>query len=252
MGKNITVFLLFGLILVCTTNGIYSVEAQHTQDGQGFPLAGPLNISSPSNSTYSSRMLFLKVTSKFLLTPNFASFSYSLDGAENVTLPVEGTLFPIEVIRTYANGTTEKGISIFSYHILTGYADLTRLSDGSHNITVFAEYHANDWIGFDDSTVCFTVAENSSSPTAITDNFQNSVYDNGSAVVNENFPSSAPSAQSSLESETTDLVEPPLGAIKIVVVSVVLTFGIAIVSVVCLKKRKSRKDNSTNSLLQVF
>ncbi len=239
MSKNKTVFLLFAFALVCSTAGIYSVEAQHTQDGQGFPLAGPLNISSPSNSTYSPGMLFLNVTSKFLLTPNFASFSYSLDGAENVTLPIEGTLFPIEVTRTYANGTTEKGISIFSYYILTGYADLPRLSDGSYSITVFAEYHANDRIGFDACTVCFTVGENSSSVTAFGDNSQNAVYDNRSTGVDEDIPSSTSSAHSSLEPETTDLVEPPLGAIKIVAVSVVLTFGIAIVSVVCLKKRKS-------------
>ncbi len=239
MSKNVTVFLLFGLALVCTTNGIYSVGAQHTQDGQGFPLAGPLNISSPSNSTYSSRMLFLNVTSKFLLTPNFASFSYSLDGAENVTLPIEGTLFPIEVTRTYANGTTEKGISIFSYYILSGRACLPKLSDGSHSITVFAEYHANDRVGFDACTVYFTVVENSSSVTAFGDNFQNAVYDNRSAGVDEDIPSSTSSAQSSLEPETTNLVEPPLGAIQIVAVSVVLAFGIAIVSVVCLKKRKN-------------
>jgi len=239
MGKNLAFFLLFGLAFVCSTMGVYSVKAQHTQDGQGFPLAGPLNISSPCNSTYSSGMLFLNVTSKFLLTPNLANFSYSLDGGENVTLPIEGTLFPIKVVRTYANGTTEKGISIFSYHILSGYADLPRLSDGSHNVAVFAEYHANGRVGFDACTVYFTVAGNSSSAEAVADNFQNAVCDNVSAGVDEDFPSSASSAQSSLEPKTIGFLEHSQGTIQGVAVSVVLTFGVAVVSVVCLKKRKS-------------
>jgi len=240
MSKKVSLFLVFGLALSFSTLLVYSVEAQHTADGQGFPIAGPLNFVSPSNSTYGSGSVFLNVTSKYLLAPDQASFTYSLDGAEKAALPIEATFFPIEVVRTYANGTTEKGISIFSYYILLGSTWLPGLSDGSHTITVFAEYYANGRVGYDSCAVCFTIAGNSSSSGAVEDNAQNSrsVDEGAHAVVNEEIPSGAPFSESALEHESKDSAEASQGIIQGVAFSVGFAFVFAAAVVVCMKKRK--------------
>jgi hypothetical protein len=117
--------------------GVRAVEAQ--LDGQGFPPASPITILSPSNTTYNSSLLTLNVTIKFLLKPNLAAFSYSIDGGNNATSPIEATFVPIETLRTCANGTTETGISVFSYYILNGVVALPELSEEAHVIAVFAE-----------------------------------------------------------------------------------------------------------------
>jgi multisubunit Na+/H+ antiporter MnhC subunit len=153
----LTVVFAVALFLAYLIIGVQIVEAQFTQDGQGFPIASPITILSPSKTTYNSSLLTLNVTSKFLLKPNLATFSYSLDGENNATLPIDATFVPIETLRTYANGTTETGISIFSYYRLSGDVALPELSEGTHTLTVFAEYQANNIIGLDACTVYFTV-----------------------------------------------------------------------------------------------
>jgi hypothetical protein len=224
MRKNVTLpaVLVFAFALSCLTIGVKVAIAQHTQDGQGFPIAGPLSIISPSNATYNSSLLTLNVTSNFLLAPNLANFSYSLDGDYNVTLPIAATFVPIEAVRTYANGTTEKCISIISYYRLSGYAELPELPDGSHNLTVFAEYQANNRVGFDSRTVYFTVSD--SSATAASD--IQSMSPGGKridSVTDQDYPSSAPSTQLSFEppaSESFPAV--PIAAVSIVSMSTIV------------------------------
>mgnify|MGYP005847732347 CR=1 FL=1 len=153
----LTVVFAVALFPAYLVSGVRVVEAQFTQDGRGFPLASPITILSPSNTTYNSSLLALNVTGKFLLEPNLVAFSYSIDGGNNATLPIEATFVPIEALRTYANGTTETGISVLSYYRLSGVVALPELSEGAHNITVFAEYQANNVIGLDACTVHFTI-----------------------------------------------------------------------------------------------
>lgn len=164
---NLFAFIVLWLgLLMPLTIGVQTVEAQYTADGQGFPLASPISILSPSNTTYSSSSLTLMVTSKFLLDSKYATLSYSVDGKENASMPVSATFFPIETLITYANGTTKKGISIFSYYIITGHIALPELPEGSHNITVYARYQANNIVGLDSSTVYFTVNSGASTTTS--------------------------------------------------------------------------------------
>jgi len=142
--------------------GVNPVIAPYTSDGQGFPLATPISIASPSNITYSNNELTLIVTFKFLLDPRYSSLSYSLDGKNSVTVPLTGTQEPREVTRTYANGTSVLvNSTLMVPFTITGEVALPELSEGQHNITVYAKYIANQVVGLDESTVYFTISTNS-------------------------------------------------------------------------------------------
>ena len=150
-------FSLFGVAALVLA-GARVVLAQYTSDGEPFPISSPLHIVSPSNCTYSSDSLTLDVVVKSLLDSKNINLSYSLDGKDNVTLPLSATKEPVEVTRTYANGTVDIVTSSpFVPYTVTGEAALEGLSEGTHNITVYAEYIANNVVGLDDSTVWFTI-----------------------------------------------------------------------------------------------
>ncbi len=153
------------LVLFAVGLGIQTARAQHTVDGKDFPVVSPITIFSPANATYVSNVLALNVTSKFLQDHNFANMTYTVDGGENCSLPLTSTLAPINATVTYPNGTTRYQPSMFSPHILTGYADLPKLSEGSHRITVYATYQFSFITGLDNATVFFTI--NDGSPTAL-------------------------------------------------------------------------------------
>jgi hypothetical protein len=139
--------------------GVQSVIAPYTADGQGFPLASPIKIISPSNITYSRNELNLIVTFKFLLSPKYSNLSYSIDGKNNVTIPLIGTREPREVTRTYANGTSVVVNSTLMVPFdIRGEVVLPELSKGQHNITVYARYLANQIVAFDESTLYFTIS----------------------------------------------------------------------------------------------
>jgi len=161
MKRTASVLTLILALLILLAAGVQTVKAQYTPGGQGFPLASPISITSPSNSTYSSNLLTLSVTFKFLLSPSYANVNYSVDGKNNVTIPLTGIQDPREVTRTYANGTTiTVNSTLFVPFIITGGVTLPELTEGSHNITVYAKYQANNDIGLDNSTVYFTISTN--------------------------------------------------------------------------------------------
>jgi hypothetical protein len=150
------------LVLLLSVVSVQAVSAQYTSDGGAFILVSPLSIVSPSNSTYGSSVLLLNVTFKFLLSPSCADVSYSLDGRSNITMPLTATHEPVEATRTYANGTTVTVNSTFMVPFtVTGWAVVPDLAEGTHNITVYARYTANNIIGLDNSTVYFTIDPNS-------------------------------------------------------------------------------------------
>jgi hypothetical protein len=102
------------------------------------------------------------VTSVFLLGPEYANFYYSLDGADNVTFPITGTREPREVTRTYENGTVVIVNSTLNVpSILKGETSLSELSEGPHEIVIYANYTANTIIGQDKTTLCFTITADS-------------------------------------------------------------------------------------------
>ena len=151
------------LFLVALLVGFQSVQAQYADDGRPFPLASPITITSPSNTTYSSGLLMLDVSFKLMLDVEKTNITllYSLDGKENVTVPVSVIFFPIETTVTYENGTTQTGISsIFSYYIIKGSIALPELSEGFHKISVYGRYEhvgGSNFGVFDNASVHFTV-----------------------------------------------------------------------------------------------
>ena len=91
---------------------------------------------------------------------------YSGDGKDNATIPIKVTFAPIEATSTYPNGTTTTVTSIFSPYIINGCVALPELAEGSHSLTVYANYERiNDtntnWraLIIDNSTVYFTISQ---------------------------------------------------------------------------------------------
>jgi hypothetical protein len=162
MERKPTALTLIFALLFSLAAAVQTVKAPYTADGQAFILASPLTITSPSNSTYGSSLLILNVTFKLLLSPSCANVSYSLDGKNNATIPLVATHEPVEATITYANGTTVTVNSTFMVPFtITGWVAVPELTEGSHNITVYAKYNANNVIGLDNSTVYFTIDANS-------------------------------------------------------------------------------------------
>lgn len=182
------VVLVLGLLTPLFT-GVQIVTAQHTPDGKYFPLASSINITSPSNSTYSSNLLVLNITFRYGLAISSTNMTvvYNVDGKDNATLPVTATFVPIEVERTYANGTTEKAISsIFSYYVITGCTALPELPEGSHNITVYGKYEYTGGSLFtvlDNRTVYFTM-NYGIAPTISNLSVENKTYNTPSIPLN--------------------------------------------------------------------
>ena len=187
MRKTINLLAVFVLLLLTSLLvGAQTVKAQYTPDGQGFPLASPISILSPSNNTYSSNLLTLNVTFKILLDPSNAEMVYSIDGKNNATLPIEATFVPIEAEIVYANGTKTTGISIQSYYLITGWATLPEMPEGSHSITVYGKYEfpgSYHNIGLDNRTVYFTV--NDGTPPVISNlSLENKTYNQSNLPLN--------------------------------------------------------------------
>jgi hypothetical protein len=56
-------------------------------------------------------------------------------------LPLSSKFVPVECTRTYANGTTEKAASMFSYYRYNGLKVLSGLSQGKHNLSVYGFFN---------------------------------------------------------------------------------------------------------------
>jgi hypothetical protein len=166
MGKMFFVPAVFALVLVTSLLvGVQAVKALATSDGRGCPLLGDINIASPSNITYSSGVLTLNLTVKSLFGPSQYSSSmvYSIDGEDNVTIPLTTALMPMYATATYPNGTTATVISIMSPYVTAGCAALPELPEGPHELTVYANHKRTSTNSvfpefiWDSSTVCFIV-----------------------------------------------------------------------------------------------
>jgi hypothetical protein len=155
--------LCFAVFIAGLVVGTSIVHAPYADDGRLFPLASPIEVASPSNTTYSSGLLMLDVSFKLMFNiekTNITMF-YCLDGKENVSFPVSAEFFPVETTVTCENGTTVTGVSsIFSYYILRGSVALPELSEGFHRILVYGRYEhvgGSNFSVFDNASVHFTV-----------------------------------------------------------------------------------------------
>jgi hypothetical protein len=189
MQRAIILCVVFVLgLLASSLVGVQTVKAQHTPDGKGFPLASPISITSPSNITYNSNFLALNITFRLMLNLDRTNITvvYSVDGKDNDTMSVEAAFVPIEAERTYANGTTEKVISIFSYYVITGCAALPELLKGAHSITVYGKYEYADGSLFtvlDNSTVYFTI-DDGNPPIISNLSVENKTYNTSNVPLN--------------------------------------------------------------------
>jgi hypothetical protein len=167
MRKSIVTLVLLALVLVASSFlGVLRVDAAYTPSGGGFPLCSGIAINTPGNSTFTVNNLTLNVSVRGMLSPQIYSYTlaYSIDGKNNISIPVTSTFVPVEATRTYANGTTETAISEFaSYYLISGCASLHELNDGTHILRVYARYvrvsdENTNWpkILLDTSTVGFT------------------------------------------------------------------------------------------------
>jgi len=96
--------------------------------GPSFGALGNIGITSPTNTTYSSKTLTLKITGQVITGSNVELLAtYTLDG--QATLPI--------AIQTQPSGSGNLVV------IVNGSVTLTELSAGSHYITVFADLEAN-------------------------------------------------------------------------------------------------------------
>jgi hypothetical protein len=188
MGKTIILLAVFVLgLLTSLLIGVQTVKAQYTPDGQGFILVSPINIISPSNSTYTPQSLTLNLTLKSFLDSSKANITlvYSVDGNTNTTIRTESTPVPIEAEITYSNGTKTTGISIQSYYLVTGWAALPEMLEGSHSLTVYGQYEfpiSYHNIGLDNRTVYFTV--NDGNPPIISMSLENKTYNQSNLPLN--------------------------------------------------------------------
>jgi len=181
--QKTTIFLTAILLgfLAASLVEFQPVQAQYADDGRPFPLASPIEITSPSNSTYDSGLLMLEVSFKLMLDVEKTNITvlYSLDGKENTTVPVSATIFPVETTITYANGSTQTGISsIFSYYIVKASAALPELSEGFHSVSVFGRYEhvgGTFYNVHDSSSVCFTI-NNGNAPVISNLSIENKTY----------------------------------------------------------------------------
>ncbi len=100
-------------------------------------------ITSPVNTTYNSNILSLNITGQVIRASNIELFmNYSLDGQESLPFPV------IEQPRSLNDQYVG---------IITGTINLQKLSEGSHNITVFGDLKANDLDHLAQAKVYFTI-----------------------------------------------------------------------------------------------
>jgi len=144
----LTFILALSILLVI---GVQPVTAPYTSDGQAFILVSPISIISPSNSTYTPQSLTLNFTVKSFLDSSKANITivYSIDGKTNKTIDTQSTPVPM---------------GIQSYYLITGWATLPEMSEGSHSITVYGKYEfpmSYHNIGLDNRTVYFTISTNS-------------------------------------------------------------------------------------------
>ena len=150
MKKTTSALTLILALLFSIVVGMHVVAASSQTD---YPLASGIYIISPSNRTYSSRLLTLNVSVTTLAGSNIdISMTYSLDGMYNDTIPI--------VIHSRDNSFQST---------ITGLVTLPELPYGSHSVTVYAEYdlynvgmngvYYQKYIHLDNSTVYFTIGD---------------------------------------------------------------------------------------------
>ncbi|MGD6807049.1 MAG: hypothetical protein ACQCN4_08835 [Candidatus Bathyarchaeia archaeon] len=147
--KALLIAIAASLLFVLT---VAEVERATAIEEFPYPLVSKFSIISPLNSTYSATALTLNVTANALPGYTRIWMSYNIDGRQQEPIQITETYDPHYGTITYLNGTAKTAPSMFSTYSIQGYATLTDLSEGSHNITVYAEYDYPNTKEFDYQT----------------------------------------------------------------------------------------------------
>ncbi len=155
MNRRALVLTFILALSVSSVVGVQTVKAQFTPDGKYCPLVGPIEITSPSNSTYSSNLLTLNITVQSLFDTSEYRYNmvYSVDGENNVTIPQTSLSFD------YPPSGPLTPVTV------TGWVTLPELSEGTHSLTVYANYERTGVntnypaLILDNSTVYFTISQ---------------------------------------------------------------------------------------------
>ncbi len=147
--KALFIAIAASLLVVLT---VAEVEKATAIEEFPYPRVSKFSIISPLNSTYSATALTLNVTANALPGYTRIWMSYNIDGIQQEPIQITETYDPHYGTITYANGTTKTAPSMLSRYLIEGYVTLTDLSEGSHNITVYAEYDYPNTKEFDYQT----------------------------------------------------------------------------------------------------
>ncbi|MGD6805891.1 MAG: hypothetical protein ACQCN4_02910 [Candidatus Bathyarchaeia archaeon] len=120
------------------------VKAQQTPNGQPFIAASPITVTSPTNITYESNILTLNITAKILYGTS-VNMTYIIDGKDNVTVPV-----------TIINAAQANLDPNYPSNFIA-MTTMPELSQGTHSITVYANYQFGSITGLDNKTIDFTI-----------------------------------------------------------------------------------------------
>lgn len=126
--KKALVALLLCMLALSLAVGVHAVKADSISP---ITFAGGITLISPVNETYDSNYLTLN----FNLTRGGIPFivTFSVDGANEGVVPL-----------TY-NGSGTGDFQLFA--VYTGTAPLPRLTNGSHQLTIYEEAYLNDYRG---------------------------------------------------------------------------------------------------------
>ncbi len=146
--KHVCLILLLALLFVALRCQVFTEVDASTY------LSSGINIVSPTNSTHSPHALTLKALVTGLSGGNIVySMAYSIDGKDNVTVPL-------------VTQTHERSFQL----TISGSATVPTLPEGTHNITIYEKIEINTsppstlW---DNSTIFFTVDDGISPVAAV-------------------------------------------------------------------------------------
>jgi hypothetical protein len=179
-----TIFVLIILVVGLFTSMLVELQtanAQYTPNGAGCPLVSPINLTSPSNTTYSSNSLTLSINIEGIFDDSIYRYvlDYSINGKNNITIPSTCLSFELP------NGDTGP----FTIVKCAGCVALPPLDDGSYNLTVYATFECistnGNWpaIIYDNNTAYFTI-NNGIPPTIANLSIINATYKTNNLALN--------------------------------------------------------------------
>jgi hypothetical protein len=137
-----TILIVLVLLLCLLRFNLKNCFAQTIPEESGSSVMRTFEVASPLNSTCYAGSVTLNASICSIANSIYScKILYSLDGRVNVSLSLSSKFIPVECTRIYANGTTEKAPSMFSYYRYNGIKDLSNLPQGNHTLEVYGIFN---------------------------------------------------------------------------------------------------------------